>query len=86
MEVINSYPEKIEALENIRKDFTILMSSLVQSRPSNLLLPLMVKWGDPDRIKVLMARASLIRMILDTQMDLKFYFYVLASRDTDLTQ
>ena len=84
MEVINSYPEKIEALENIRKDFTILMSSLVQSRPSNLLLPLMVKWGDLDRIKVLMARASLIRMILDTQMDLKFYFYVLASRDTDL--
>ncbi len=79
-ELANNNSEKLETLKNIRSNFTALMSSLVQSRPTNLLLPLMVEWKDSQRVKILMARASLMSMILGTNMDLKFYFYVYASK------
>ena len=74
LEVIRDHPEKYSILKGLEKNFTVLMGALVKSRPANLLLPMMVsEWKDPQRIKVLIARASLISMILNTHMDLKFY-------------
>jgi len=84
LELIKDLPEKYESLTDIRKNFTVLLSSIVQSRPTSLLLPMMLEWKDIDRVKVLLARASLIHMILGMHTDLKFYFYAFASRDNNV--
>ena len=83
-EALRAYPEKQEALDEVRENFIILMSSITQTRPANLLLPLLVEWKDLDRVKALITRASLIHMILGSRMDLKFYFYAYASRSNNL--
>lgn len=82
-EVIRNYPEKQKIINELREDFSVLMSSITQSHSANLLLPLVIEWEDLSRLETLITRASLIHMILGNRMDLKFYFFAYASRSKD---
>lgn len=89
LEHLSNDPEKLNKLKLLRKNFEIILASLTYSKTQNLLTPLVIEWGDVEKIKLLMTYASVCRMLLDYKGGLKFYFYAyaaLAKDDNNVTK